>query len=62
MIKLTKMNGAEFYINPDLIEKVDSVPNTILTMNSQVQYLVKESVDVINQLTIEDKRKIFKSL
>lgn len=61
MIKLTKMNGNDFFINSDLIEKIDTVPNTILTMNSQVQYLVKESIEVINDLIMEEKKKIYKS-
>ncbi len=54
MIKLTKMNGNDFYINADLIEKIDTVPNTIITMNSQVQYLVKESILIINELIVEE--------
>lgn len=62
MIKLTKMNGDDVYINPDLIEKIDSIPDTILTMNSQIQYHVKQAAAEVNQLIIEDKRKIFTSL
>ncbi|HBD94199.1 MAG: hypothetical protein A2015_14175 [Spirochaetes bacterium GWF1_31_7] len=62
MIKLTKMNGNDFYINADLIEKIDTVPNTIITMNSQVQYLVKESILIINELIVEEKQKFFNKL
>ena len=62
MINLTKMNGNDFYINADLIEKIDTVPNTIITMNSQVQYLVKESILIINELIVEEKQKFFNKL
>ena len=62
MIKLTKMNGNDFYINADLIEKIDTVHNTIITMNSQVQYLVKESILIINELIVEEKQKFFNKL
>ena len=62
MIKLTKMNGNDFYINADLIEKIDTVHNTIITMNSQVQYLDKESILIINELIVEEKQKFFNKL
>lgn len=61
MIKLTRLNGEVIFINYHLIEKIDVIPNTIITMNSQIQYLVKESVEDINQLIIEFNRKIFRT-
>lgn len=57
MIILTKMDGKEFYLNYYLIEKIDEVPNTIITMNSQIQYLVKESVFEIEERIAQDKKK-----
>lgn len=55
MIKLTKLNGTEFFLNPALMERVDVTPNTVITMNSQIQYIVKESVDMINSLIRDDR-------
>jgi len=49
MIKVTKLNGDGFYINPLLIERIEERPDTIVTMNSQVQFLIKEkALDVID--------------
>jgi len=47
MIKLTKINGDAFYLNPHLIERIEEKPDTVITMNSQIQYIVKEKVSEI---------------
>lgn len=52
MIRLTRLNGSIIYLNHSLIERIEIVPNTVITMNSQVQYIVKESIDDINSLVI----------
>ncbi|MBP7553503.1 MAG: flagellar FlbD family protein [Spirochaetes bacterium] len=47
MIKLTKLNGDVFYLNPHLIERLEEKPDTVITMDSQVQYIVKEKIPEI---------------
>lgn len=59
MIKLTKLNGNEFFLNPDLVEKIEITPNTVITMNSQIQYLVKESVEEIKTLILNEKKSFY---
>lgn len=59
IIRLTRLNGANFFINPYLIEKIETTPNTVITMTSQTQYIALESVEDINNLIISDQRKIF---
>ena len=58
MIKLTKLNGSEFYINPHQIERIDGRIDTLVTMLSQNQYIVKEKIDEINKLIIEYRQKL----
>ncbi|MCG8572529.1 MAG: flagellar FlbD family protein [Spirochaetes bacterium] len=58
MIELTRFNGDTFFLNQNLIEKIDVIPNTMITMNSQIQYVVKESIDEINDKIIEFHNKI----
>lgn len=58
MIKLTKFNGETFYINPHQIERIEQRPDTVITMLSQVQYLVKEKIDDINQLIIQYRKQL----
>ena len=45
MIKVTRLNGEEFYLNPHLIERIESKADTIITMHSQIQYIVQISPD-----------------
>lgn len=44
MITLTRLNGQAFALNSDLIERVDEVPNTVITMVDGAKYLVAESL------------------
>jgi len=58
MIKLTKLNGSIFFVNPHLIERVEERPDTMITMLSQNQYIVKEKIDEINRLIVEYRKKL----
>jgi len=58
MIKLTKINGDIFYLNPHQIEKIEMTADTIITMQSQNQFVVKEKIDEINREIIEYRSKI----
>ena len=58
MIKLTKLNNQVFYLNPHLIERIEERPDTIITMDSQIQYLVKESIEEILYKTVEYRKKL----
>ena len=59
MIKLTKYSGEEIYINPHLIEKIEEKADTLIVMNSQVQYIVKEKFDMIFKKIIDYRKKIY---
>jgi len=51
MIKLTKINGSEFYVNADLMESMESTPDTIITLTTGKKLIVLESVqDVIDRI------------
>lgn len=58
MIELSKINGTVFYINPHLIERIDPGLDTVITMNSQTQYIVKDSIDEIKQKIISYRKKL----
>ena len=44
MIVVTRLNGGQFGVNPDLIQRVDSAPDTILTLIDGTKYIVEESM------------------
>lgn len=47
MISLTRLNGQPFALNPDLIERVDVTPDTVLTLVDGAKYLVAESLEQV---------------
>ncbi|NMA83955.1 MAG: flagellar FlbD family protein [Epulopiscium sp.] len=59
MIYVTKINDQKVLINADLIEYVESTPDTVITMTTGRKVVAKESIDEIVDLAIDYKRKIF---
>ena len=45
MICVTRLNGEQFALNPDLIERVEAHPDTVAFLVDGTKYVVKESVD-----------------
>ncbi|AAT88594.1 motility protein [Leifsonia xyli subsp. xyli] len=58
MIKVTKLNGAQFAVNPDLIERITSDPDSAVTMVDGVRYVVLEDVDTIIDLIAAYRAKV----
>ncbi|MDK2917393.1 MAG: flagellar protein FlbD [Candidatus Petromonas sp.] len=59
MIYVTRLNGEVFAINPDLIEFIDSTPDTVISMTTGKKIVVSESIDEIIVKIIKYKRKIY---
>ncbi|MEJ5944065.1 flagellar FlbD family protein [Pseudokineococcus basanitobsidens] len=52
MIILTRLAGSRFAVNPDLLERVESTPDTVLTLLDGTKYVVAEPVeDVVARVT-----------
>ena len=49
MIRVTRLNGEQFALNPDLIERVEAHPDTVAFLVDGTKYVVKESVDQVLQ-------------
>ncbi len=48
VIVVTRLNGGQFGVNPDLIQRIDSAPDTILTLIDGTKFIVAEPIaDVI---------------
>ncbi|AEI10990.1 flagellar FlbD family protein [Cellulomonas gilvus] len=51
MIVVTRLTGDRFGINPDLIQRVDSAPDTIITLIDGTKYIVSEPLtEVIGRI------------
>lgn len=59
MIKLTGLNKEEFILNAEIIEKIEIVPETLITLTNGKKYLVMESAEVVMDRILKYKKKIF---
>jgi flagellar protein FlbD len=44
VILVTRLNGSVFALNPDLIERADCTPDTVITLVDGTKYIIAESV------------------
>lgn len=47
MISITKLNGKKIYINSDLIEIIEEVPDTVITLTTGRKIIVIESINEV---------------
>ena len=58
MIRLTRLNGGTFFLNPELIEHVETTPDTVITLTNGHQFMVREPVDEVIRLVLQYRREI----
>lgn len=58
MIKVTRLSGDEIYINADLIEFVESTPDTMITLTTGRKFIIKEGVDFVMNSVIDYRKKL----
>ena len=49
MIRVTRLNGERFALNPDLIERVEGHPDTVAHLVDGTKYVVRETVEEVLQ-------------
>ncbi len=59
MIELTRLNGTKFVLNAELIESVESTPDTVITLTTDKKLVVLEKKDEIINKFIQYKKRIF---
>ena len=59
MIKLTGLNNEEFILNAEVIEKIETMPETLITLTNGKRYIVLESPELVIKEILDYKRKIF---
>lgn len=58
MINLTRLNGQNLVINGDLIERMEDRPDTIITLITGNQFIVKDSVEQVMEKVIQYKQRV----
>lgn len=58
MIEITKINGDKLEVNADLIEIIEEIPDTVITLTTGRKLIVKESRQEVKNL-VKSYRKDF---
>lgn len=58
---LTRLNGPPFALNPDLIERADATPDTVITLVGGTKYVVAESLEELRQRICEFRSQVISS-
>jgi flagellar protein FlbD len=58
MILLRRLNGTELGVNADLIERVESTPDTVLTLVDGTKYVVSEPAEEVVARIIDFRARI----
>ncbi|MBO7123386.1 MAG: flagellar FlbD family protein [Treponema sp.] len=57
MIEVERLNGTKYFLNPHMIESMESLPDLTITMLSGKKVIVKNSPeDIINKIVNYRKR------
>ncbi|WP_213818137.1 flagellar FlbD family protein [Garciella nitratireducens] len=59
MIELTTLKGKSFYLNAELIEQIEELPDTIITLVGGKKIRVQENAQIVVEKVITYKRKIY---
>lgn len=58
MIALTKFDGAQIYVNPDLIQYLEASPDTRVTLTTGTMLMVLDDPSVVVERVIAYRRSI----
>jgi flagellar protein FlbD len=56
VIPVHRLNNSEFTLNADLVETIESTPDTVITLISGKKLMVKDSLDSVVQSIIKYKQ------
>ena len=59
MIRLTRINRALLVLNSDLIELVETTPDTMITLTTGQKIIVLETPEQVSEKVIEFRRRIY---
>jgi len=58
IIELTRLNDSKLVINAELIETIESTPDTVITLTTNHRLVVKEDVEEVVAKVVDYKKKI----
>ncbi len=62
MIRVTRLNNSQFWINPDLIQFIEETPDTVVSLTTGVKVVVTESAAEIVNAIVAFRRQAYGQL
>lgn len=62
MIRVTRINHVPLILNPDLIEHIETTPDTIISLTNGQKFVVLETTEQVVQKVIEFRREIWRGI
>ena len=62
MIHVTRLDHSQVVLNAELIVTVESTPDTLVTLNTGLQFLVRESVGDVVSRVVDYRRQLIGTL
>ena len=59
MIRLSRLNHTEYYLNSDIIETMEATPDTVISTVNGKKFVVSETIDEVIDRIIEFRGRIF---
>ena len=58
MILLSRLGGPAFALNPDLIERAETTPDTVVTLVGGNKYVIRESLSELIELIVRNRAEV----
>jgi flagellar protein FlbD len=58
VVKVTRLDGSQFYVNADMIEAIEATPDTVLSLTTQHKLIVRDSPDEVVERVIAYQRRV----
>jgi|YelNatPaOPRAMG01_1025707.scaffolds.fasta_scaffold00041_72 flagellar protein FlbD len=61
MIPVTKLDGSEIWVNPELIQFMKATPDTVITLTTGEKLIVKEEIQKIRDSIIQFYKQVYEN-
>lgn len=58
MIVVTRLHGGRFAVNPDLVQRVETTPDTVITLVDGTKYIVSETLEQLVEAMTDTRARV----
>ena len=58
MIVVTRLHGGRFAVNPDLVQRVETTPDTVITLVDGTKYIVSQTLEQLVEAMTDARARV----